>query len=124
MKRLDALSEERLAAASNGHNGHAANGKGDKAEEKTGKVADMCEGKVTRRRGSPEGETAVDETSCPDVKMSHQGHVVSYHGQTVLEIPYQTWGQPTRYLAARYHTGKGNEVRQSYLLLSGFWGWR
>jgi hypothetical protein len=53
-------------------------------------------------------------------------------GISVYEIPYLTWGRPTRYLTTRYlchSTSKiggvlraGDEVRQSYLLLSGFWG--
>lgn len=56
-----------------------------------------------------------------DAAKTHSGRVVSLRGQTCLEIDFQTWGAPTRYLAARYHTGFKNEQRQSYLLLSGFW---
>lgn len=56
-----------------------------------------------------------------DVAKTHRGRVVTLRGQTCFEIDFPTWGAPTRYLAARYHTGFKNEQRQSYLLLSGFW---
>jgi 7-dehydrocholesterol reductase len=64
-----------------------------------------------------------DKEKREDVGQTHKGKVVTYKGQTVLELPeYKMWFAPTRYLAARYHTGFKNEERQSYLLLSGFWG--
>ncbi len=110
MKRLDAVA---VAEAK------------DKPASSSGKSNGKSSPAPTSLRQRGGGETAVDddnEQHREDPAPMHRGKVVSYRGQTCNEIPYLTWGQPTRYLAARYHTGRGNEIRHSYLLLSGFWG--
>jgi hypothetical protein len=64
-----------------------------------------------------------DKDRQEDVGNLHAGKPVTYKGHTVLQLSnYLSWRAPTHYLAARYHTGHKNEERQSYLLLSGFWG--
>jgi hypothetical protein len=123
MKRLDAVAEAHNAL--NGTNGKKSNGSSNHNHSSTSSNNTTT---TLRHRG----ETAVEDDDDDDDNAQHreepapmhQGKMVSYRGQSVYEIPYQTWGAPTRYLAARYHTGRGNEIRHSYLLLSGFWGMR
>jgi hypothetical protein len=89
----------------------ATNGNGHTNEKENG----------LRARATNGDHAATEESTSNGVQKPSK--VISFKGATVLELPHhKTWFQPTRYLAARYHTGFKNEERQSYLLLSGFWG--
>jgi len=74
-------------------------------------------------RKTGELKEEMQRRSIGDEPFPEFGEGVTYRGLEVRQLShYRTWGRPTLFLPATYHTGVGNERRRSHLLLSGFWG--